>query len=188
MFLLNLGCAAVALGTLVGLIDPKRSPHKAISSIYYTVISSLFVPRFVKNSVWSFSDADVEWKLVNDTPDRMSRPASVCDSQTSSCSSDVRSFRIPSSSFARRVSSKSKPGQIRLFSASDVRRRKETSNPRKFRSRAPSEALSNTLSDAPSGVCTPISSPVKRGKPSVARSMQWEPTMSRITSGKELSL
>lgn len=174
VFLLNLACAGIALGTLVGLINPARSPHKAISGMYYTIISSLFVPRFVKNSVWSFNDGDVEWKLVNNsnTPFQSSKPAaSVCDSQTSSCSSDVKSFRIPSSSFKRR--STPKDGRIRLFSSSDTSRRKKNVNSRK-----------NTYasSDPPSGVCTPISSPMKRR----TSAMQWEPKMSRITSGKEL--
>lgn len=184
VILLNLGCAIIAIGTLVGLINPKKSPHKAISGMYYTAISSLFVPRFVKNSVWSISDADVEWKCINHTPFQNSKAASLADSQVSSCSSDVRSFRIPSSSFKRRKSTKRQDGTMRSF-ASENSDGGHRSYRKYLRQKPDLKKPVYAHSDPPSGVCTPVSSPMKRGKSGIGH-IHWEPKMSRITSGKEL--
>lgn len=150
------------------------------------------MPRFVKNSVWSITDSEVEWKLVNSTSHKVYKSNSVADSQGSSCSSDVRSFRIPTSSFKRRYSSRSEDGKKLVPSPKTkrenkiYRRVKSVSNPKVgANTHTDNDIAADVQSDPPSGVCTPISSPIKRGKLG-PRYSQWEPKMSRITSGREL--
>lgn len=198
MVLLNALGIFVTLSALVGMINPSRSPHKAISGLYYRAVSSVFVPRFVKSSVWSVNDADIEWKLFDKVPNR--RISSSKDSLkrgddgASSSSSDVRSFRLPDSHLSAR-NDHEHPYQQSL----DLRHagHLQVGDARSYRAKAVSEGSllckipwrihagsKSVASDHRSGASTPLRSPRKCKRKS--RKKPWEPKMLRITSGQEL--
>ncbi len=188
----NLLGAAFCVSALVGLIT-RRSPHRAVSGIYYRVISSLFVPRFVTNSVWAINADSVDWKQV------IGVAGSVAGSHDSGVS-DVRSFRIPDSSFTRRRYARSVDGRRVLVEGKE----KGGAVPRMVRARS--------VDRPPMSVSTPGQSPRtllrggKGGERQDASPMDggiiksrhvqdhptkktgWEPKMSRIVSGQSLTL
>jgi len=204
VIVLNCFGALLAIGALIGLINPQKSPHKAISGLYYRAISSLFVPRFVKNAVWAVDDGDIEWKVIQcDSEPCSVDNSSVSDSGISTLSSDVKSFRIPDAALAsgrrRRRYAKSLGPELTKKSASQDRMyssRKGTSlvseNARlegksAFMARSKEDSRASSIqSDPPSGVCTPSHpSPIRRPNKN-KRNTQWQPKMSRIVSGQEL--
>ncbi|KAI8102534.1 hypothetical protein M9435_006132 [Picochlorum sp. BPE23] len=189
----------VTLSALVGMINPSRSPHKAISGLYYRAVSSVFVPRFVKSSVWSVSDADIEWKLFDRVPNRrISSSKDSCnrgEDSASSSSSHVRSFRLPDSHLSAKNDEHPYRRSLDLKDVDNL----QNGDYRSHRARAMSEGGSllckipwrihtgskSVTSEHPSGASTPLRSPRKHRRKS--RKRQWEPKMLRITSGQELN-
>ncbi len=171
----NLLGALACILALVGLIT-RRSPHRAISAIYYRVISSLFVPRFVSNSVWAINADSVDWKQV------IGVAGSVAGSQDSGVS-DVRSFRIPESSFVKRRYARSADGRRVLVEGVE----KIGAAPQLVRARS--------VDRPPMAVSTPGQSPRTLHHHNHcsqhthhSKKTGWEPKMSRIASGQSLSL
>ena len=184
--------------SVIAVIDPKHSPHKTISSLYYRIISCLFVPRFVKSSIWTVNDAEVEWKALQDGWATASgtEASSVCGSVGSTSSSDVRSFRIPDSKLKLRHktlhgSSKHR-GTRNAFSEHDGQRRRRLSVDSAMQKSASQSHISRngykstcgSDSTSRSGKCRSD----KDSKRDIKRRThaQWKPKMLRITSGQEL--
>ena len=204
VIVLNSFGALLAIGTLIGLTNPQKSPHKAISGLYYRAISSLFVPRFVKNAVWAVDDDEIEWRVIQcESEARSVDNSSVSDSAISTLSSDVKSFRIPDAALAsghrRRRYAKSLGPESTKKNVSSGRirsSRKGTSlvsgcatleGRSAFTARSKEGSRASSIqSDPPSGVCTPSNpSPIRRSIKNKINS-QWQPKMSRIVSGQEL--
>lgn len=191
----NLLGVVACVSALVGLIT-RKSPHRAVSGIYYRVISSLFVPRFVTNSVWAINADSVDWKQV------IGVAGSVAGSQASSgVSSEVRSFRIPDSSFKKRRYARSADGRRVLLEGRELGKGRETGVgvPKLIRARS--------MDRPPMSVSTPGQSPrtlrleneIGEGQNRRDRTqtrynrgqnekMNREPKMSRIVSGQSLML
>eukprot|EP00890_Picochlorum_soloecismus_P005170 jgi/Picsp_1/5654/NSC_03013-R1_lipid-binding start domain-containing protein len=184
--------------SVIAVIDPKHSPHKKISSLYYRIISYLFVPRFVKSSIWTINDADVEWKTLQDgwATSSVTEASSVCGSVGSSSSSDVRSFRIPDTKLKLRHKTVHRGSKHRgtrnTFSEYDGQRRKRLSVDSVMHR---SGSWSHTVRNGPNSTCvSDLSSRSGKSrseqgsKKDVHRRThaQWKPRMLRITSGQEL--
>lgn len=177
----------VCVSAIVGLINPRKSPHRAVSAVYYRIISSLFVPRFVTNSVWAISAESVDWKQLLGVPTSAAGSGSVAGSQASqagSDASDVRSFRLSNSSFTRRRYARSADGNRVLLEESN-RRREGRRTVLHQMTRARSVDLPPTV-----GVTTPGQSPrtLRLRHSSTQEKSTWEPKMSRIVSGQSLTL
>lgn len=175
------------VSALVGLINPRRSPHRAVSSVYYRIISSLFVPRFVTNSVWAISADSVDWKQLLGVPGSAGGSSSVAGSQLShgggSDASAVRSFRLSNSSFTKRRYARSADGSRVVVGLERGGREKETKKDRTERTGTMARARSVDLPSA-SAVSTPGQSP----RTLRLRKGSNQPKMSRIVSGQSLTL
>lgn len=196
----NLLGAMACVAALVGLIT-RKSPHRAVSGIYYRVISSLFVPRFVTNSVWAINADSVDWKQVIGVAGSVA--GSAAGSQDSGAS-DIRSFRIPESSFTKR----------RYARSADGRRTRVLLKGEHQGGAVPGLVRARSMDRPPMSVSTPGQSPrtllrdgprearrdregalsdqgtmrSRRGKAGRTKTSGWEPKMSRIVSGHSLSL
>jgi hypothetical protein len=184
--------------SVVAVIDPKHSPHKKISSLYYRIISYLFVPRFVKSSIWTINDADVEWKTLQDgwATSSVTEGSSVCGSVGSSPSSDIRSFRIPDAMLkirhkAYHSGSKCR-GMRNAFSENGGQTRRRFSVDSAMQKSASRSHVARNGSRSTCGSDSSRRNGRSRSDQGSKRDVhrrthaQWKPKMLRITSGQEL--